>query len=149
MTIYYTMVFQKSILWCTVTYFHNMAIHHDYILHQWLYLKNLNLQPVSRRFQTSRVPPTIVVEATNLRRRSESAAWWIQLQRYLEMWICRHLEMDHGSCITSVINLYVTMYVCVNCITVLYLIFQCYMAIACSFCVLWVNFSWLRMEYGP
>lgn len=38
----------------------------------------------------ARVPPklsspTIVVEATNLRRGSESAAWWIQLQRYLEM----------------------------------------------------------------
>lgn len=29
----------------------------------------------------------------------------------------------------SVTNLYVTMYVCVNCITVLYLIYKCYMAI--------------------
>lgn len=52
--------------------------------------ENLHLQPVSRRFKRPCVSPhkfsspPIVVEATNLRRRSEVAAWWIQLQRYLE-----------------------------------------------------------------
>ena len=52
------------------------------------------------------------------------------------MWICRHLEMDFARYFFlwqlyyySVTNLYVTMYVCVNCITVLYLIYKCYMAI--------------------
>ena len=77
-----------------------MAIHHVLYYTDGYILKNLHLQPVTA--------PPIVVETANLRRRSEIAAWWIQLQRYLQMWICRHLEMDFaryffcGSCITIV-----------------------------------------------